>query len=231
MKRENDEKVAVSKEEAKKQLTEFIKTHVLKKTKVLSIIGIILFLCIISVFITSSFSLTSELESIEKTSLLNDLKERVFTILLILLAGWVPYFYIPAVAFVAYVFMLSGDVILAAETKGIIATLLLNILPLFIDILTISVITAIGIYMSSYTTKKYRYTQRTSFSFLDVKIHLYQITKKEEKYNEAVAKKQERIDKMKENNVKIDYSKIIKILPIVAAINLIACITEHLINN
>ena len=231
MKKENDEKVFVSKEEAKKQLAEFIKTHIFKKTRVLSIVGIILFLCVISVFISSSFSLSLELETIEKTSLVNDLKERAFIMLLILLAGWVPYFYIPAIAFCAYVFMLAGDVVFAMESKGMIVTLLLNILPVLIDVLTVSIITAIGIYMSSYTTKKYRYTQRTSFSFLDVKIQLYQMTKKQDKYEEAVAKKQERIDKMKENDVKIDYGKIVRIVPAVAVINLITCIIEHLINN
>jgi len=231
MKRETEKKAKKSKEENKKDLTTFIKTHVLKKTSILTIIGMLLFVLVISVFASASDDITDELQTIEKSSLINDIKERFVILLLILFAGWVPYFYIPAVAFGAYMFMLAGDVALAMETHGKFATLLLNILPTLIDILTVSIITAIGIYITSYTTKKYRYTQRTSFSFLDVKIQIYQMTKKQDKYEDAIAKKQERIDKMKENDVKTDYGNIIKIVPAVIAINIIACIIEHFINS
>jgi len=231
MKKENREKVNKSKVEKKKELAEFIKTHILKKTKVLAIIGIILFVLIILVFFDASQDISSELEIVEKTSLLNDIKERVIILLLILFAGWVPYFYIPAIAFGAYIFILSGDVAFAMEGHGSIVTLLINILPVLVDVVTVSIIAAIGIYMTSYTTKKYRYAQRTSFSFLDVKMQLYQMTKKQEKYDEMVAKKQEKIDKMKANDVKIDYANILKIVPVIMVVNIIACIIEHLINN
>ena len=231
MKKGNENKVKKSKEEKRKELGKFMKKHVLKKTKVLTLVGILLFVLIISVFLGASEDVSSELNIIEKTSLISDIKERVIILLLILLAGWVPYFYIPAIAFGAYVFMLAGDVALAMELHGKASMILLNILPVLLDILTVSVIAAIGIYMTSYTTKKYKYTQRTSFSFLDVKIHLYQMTKKQEKYEEALAKKQERIDKMKENDVKIDYANIVKIAPLILIVNVIACIIEHFINN
>ena len=231
MKKEAEKKVEKSKEEKKKALGRFIKTHIVKKTSILVIIGILLFVLVISVFASASEDITGELKTIQKSSLINDIKERVIVLLLILLAGWVPYFYIPAIAFGAYIFMLACDVALAMETQGSIATLLLNTLPVLVDVFTVSIITAIGIYMANYTTKKYRYTQRTSFSFLDVKIHLYEMTKKQDKYEEAVAKKQEQIDKMKQNDVKIDYSNIIKIAPIVITINMVACVIEYLINN
>lgn len=231
MKKETEKKVIKSKAEKKKEIGIFIKTHVIKKTNILTITGILLFVLVISAFMGASQDVSSELEIIQKTSLINDIKERAVILLLILLAGWVPYFYIPAIAFVAYIFMLAGDVTLAMETHGKVATLLLNILPALVDVFTVSIITAIGIYMASYTTKKYRYTQRTSFSFLDVKIHLYEMTKKQDKYESAVAKKQEKIDKMKENDVKIDYANTFRIVPIVMIVNIIACIIEHLINN
>jgi len=231
MKMREKHKTIKSKEEKKKDLINFINKHVLKRTSILTIIGILLFVLIISGFISSSEKLGLEIETIQKASLINDIKERVVILLLILFAGWVPYFYIPAIAFCAYVFMLAGDTALAMEVQGRISILLLNILPTLLDIFTASIITAIGIYMSNFTTKKYKYTQRTSFSFLDVKIHLYQITKKQDKYEEAMAKKQEKIDKMKENDVKIDYTSVLKIAPIIILVNVLACIISHLINN
>lgn len=231
MKRETKKKVVKSKEEKKKELGGFIKKHIFKKTKILAIIGIVMFLVIIYAFNSTSNNLESELEILEKTSLLSDIKQRIIILVLILLAGWVPYFYIPAIAFGAYIFMLAGDISFAMESHGRIFTLLLNILPVVVDILTVSIISAIGIYMSNYTTKKHRYNQRTSFSFLDVKINLYQMTKNQEKYEAAIAKKQEKIDKIKENDVNIDYPYIIKIAPVIMVINIIACAIEHLINN
>lgn len=221
----------VSKEAKRKELGGFIKTHILNKTKILSIIGILLFIIVVFIFNTSSINLSSELEVVEKVSLVSDIKERIIILLLILLAGWVAYFYIPAIAYVAYIFILAGDISLAMETKGMILTSLLSVLPLLIDIFTVSVITAIGMYMCSYSTKKRRYIQGTSFSFLDIKERFYEMTKKEDKYNEIVKKKQAKFDKMEENNVKIDYKNIIRIAPVVIAINILACIIEHLIIN
>lgn len=231
MKNKEEKDDIKTKEIKKKELTKFIKTHIFKKTKLLALIGILLFIIIISVFMRASDGANTGLEIIEKTSLLNDIKERFVILLLILVAGWVPYFYIPAIAYLAYIFMLGGDIAVAMELHGRLLTLLLNIIPLALDILTVSIIAAIGIYMSNYTTKKYRYSQRTSFSFLDVKMHLYQITKNQEKYEHAIIKKQEKIDKMKSNDVKIDYANIFKIAPTIIIINIVMCIIQHLINN
>lgn len=228
MKKVNNEKK--TNKEKNIELKKFVKKEILGKTKVLTIIGIVLFILIVLVFSLSDIDLTSEIEIVEKTSLLTDLKERIILLLLILLAGWVPYFYIPAIAYGAYIFMLSGDVILSMESNGMIVTLLLNILPVLLDIVTVSIISAIGIYMCNFTTKKYIYTQRTSFSFLDVKIQLYQIRKKQDKYEEAVAKKQEKMAKMEENDVKIDYASILKIAPAVIILNTFVCMIQYFIN-
>ncbi len=227
----NVNKKSSNNNEKKKELGLFIKNNILKKTNVLSIIGIVLFIFILCVFSMSELDLNYELDKVEKISFIETIKERIIILLLILLAGWVPYFYIPAIAFGAYVLMLAGDVALAMETKSVILTILFNILPVVIDVITVGVITAIGIYMCTCTTRKYRYTQRSSFSLLDVKIHLYQIAKKQDKYEEAIAKKQQRIEKLEQNNVKIDYTSILKIAPVVILVNILVCAIEYLINN
>lgn len=213
----------------KKELGKFLKEHVIKKIKVLSIIGVVLVILVIAVFLASDFKVTDEIAAFPKTSILSALKERLFILLLILLAGWVPYFYIPAIAYIAYIFMLSGDLLFKMELHGKILTLVLNILPLIIDIFTVSIITAIGIYMCNYTTKKYRFTQSMSFSFLDVKLHLYEITKKQDKYDEVLTRKEKKIADMQKNDVKIDYRMILKIAPIIVVINLIVCLIQNII--
>ena len=148
-----------------------------------------------------------------------------------ILSGWVAYFYIPAIAYIAYIFILAGDISLAMETKGIISIGFLSILPALIDIFTTSIIVAIGIYMCNYSTKKRRYIQSTSFSFLDIKERFYEMTKKQDKYDEVVQKKQEKFEKMETNNVNIDYKNIIKIVPVIMAVNIIVFIIEHFIIN
>lgn len=214
-----------------KDLKEFVKTNVMKKTKVLFVIGILLTIVIVGTFCYSESSFTNELtQVVEKTSILSSLKERIMVIALILLAGWVPYFYIPAIAYVAYVFMLSGDLFMQIYAKGKGVVLMLNFIPALLDIATISVIAALGIYMCKFTTKKYRYAQRTSFSWIDVKMQLYKMRKKEEKYEETVNKKEEKLKKMEENNVKIDYKNLAKVALPVAIINLVVCILQVCIN-
>lgn len=225
-----EEKV-VSKETKRKELGQFIKTHVLKKTKILTIIGILLFIVITYLFAMSDVEFSDEIEIVQKASLIGDVKDRIIILILILLAGWVAYFYIPVVAYVAYIIMLAGNISLVMDTKGLIFTSVISIIPVLLDIFTTSIITAIGIYMCNYSTKKRRYIQSTSFSFLDIKERFYEMTKKQEKYEEIVQKKQEKYEKMEENNVNIDYKNIIKIAPAIVAINIIVCIIEHFIIN
>ena len=214
----------------KKEIVVFLKEHIISKTKILSIIGIITTILVICLFTASDMSMVDEIDSFAKTSIVATLKERIIILLLILLAGWVPYFYIPAIAYMAYIFMLSGDVLVNMELNGVLLTLIINCIPTLIDVFTVSVIGAIGIYMCNYTTKKYRYTQRTSFSFLDVKIQFYEMAKKQDKYEEAIALKEKKAEEMKKNDVKIDYVSILKIAPVVIMINLLISVVQYFIN-
>lgn len=216
--------------EWKNEIGLFLKEHVIKKAKVLFIIGIVITIIMIALFEISNINILDENIDIPKASLLSMLKERLILLILILLAGWVPYFYIPAIAYVAYVFILSGDMLINMELNGAILTLVINSIPILIDLFTVSVISAIGIYMSNYSTKKYKYTQRTSFSFLDIKIQFYQMTKNQDKYEKALAKKEKKMADMQKNDVKIDYKTILKIAPIMIGINLLVYMIQYFIN-
>ena len=212
------------KDKVSEKLYIFVTEHILKKVEILIVVGILLSSLIISSIYSSNIELYEK--SLGSTLLWPMLKERFVMLLLILVSGFVPYFYIPAISFVTYIFMLSGDIVVKMQIGTVITTLLLSIIPVLIDIFTVSVIAAIGIYMCNYSGKKYRYATRTSFSFLDIKLRFYEITKKEDKYNELLSKKEKQIEKMKKNDVKIDYKQIIKIAPIAIVINLLISIVE-----
>ena len=213
-----------------RDLIQFIKEHVSKNTFIYAIIGILLTIAIIYTFKMSGIKLSEYDVKFEKASLIATLKDRIIVLFLILLAGFVPYFYIQAIAYIAYILMLAGDVTYSAETNGTFYAILVNILPCLIDIFTVSIIVAIAIYMCKYMTKKYRYTQRITFSFLDIKIQFYEMTKNEDKYNKAVEKKLKKEEKMKQNDVNIDYINILKIAPVIALLNLIVCTIQYYIN-
>ena len=227
---DNNQKKQINKLNNKNEMGMFIKEHILKKFMILAIAGIIGVILIISTLYLSTTNIGKGDEIAKASSLFYVVKEKAIILLLILFAGWVPYFYIPAVSYIAYIFMLSGDIVLNMQENGALLALFTNTLPAVIDIITTSVIVAIGIYMCNYSSKKYKYAQRKSFSFLDVKIQFYEMTKNEEKYNQLVEKKEKRIEDMKKNDVKIDYKQIIKIVPIMIAINLLMTIIEYYIN-
>ena len=213
-----------------KDLKDFLKSHVLKGFKILSVIGIILMTVILVAFSSVDSETIKEMGiGASNISLIAALKDRCIVLLLILLAGWVPYFYIPAISYVAYIFMLSGDFFAIMCEKGKLVSLLLGTLPMVIDVLSVSVVAVIGIYMCKYTGKKYKYAQRTSFSWLDIKIQFYEMTKQTEKYEAALKKKQEKAEKMKENDVKIDYKNIAKVAGVMCVINIVMCIIEFYI--
>ncbi len=212
------------------KVRKFIKENVLKSTIILAIIGIIATVLITLIFSFSDVNLLQEGQTVDKLSFLSTLKERAIILALILVAGWVPYFYISAIAYFAYIFMLSGDLLLNMELNGTIFTILVNVFPILIDIGTVAIIAAIGIYMCRFTSKKYKYAQRTSFSFLDVKIQFYEMTKKQEEYDKAVEKKKKKIEDMKKNDVKIDYLNVFKIASVIVVLNLLICSIQYVIN-
>lgn len=226
----NKKEVNKNEKRNKKELGIFLKTHVIPKTKILFIIGVIIAILTAVLFSVFDVSLVNENETIEKAGILSVLKDRVLKLILILVAGWVPYCYIPAIVYVAYVFILSGDLIFNMQINNGLITLLINVIPSLIDIFIASIITAVGLYISNYSTRKYKYNQKRSFSFQDVKIQLYQMTKKQDKYEEEVAKKGKKLEGLEKNNVNIDYKMIFKIAPILIGINLLICVLQYIIN-
>ena len=93
-----------------KELKDFLKSHVLKGFKNIAIIGIVLMSVILVAFSSVDSETIKEMRiGASNISLIAALKDRCIVLLLILLAGWVPYFYIPAISYVAYIFLLSGD--------------------------------------------------------------------------------------------------------------------------
>lgn len=220
------------KEIKKKRLfnSKFIKENISKKNKVLFIIGLIIFIVAIIIISSSDIKLFKISEKEQIVSYKEVINQKAIILSLILLAGLVPYFYIPIIIYIPYILMLIGDIIYYAEVNGKFKSITLNFIPSIIDIFVTSVIVALGTHLCSTTTKKYKYAQRSSFSMLDIKQQFYEIRKNEEKVKQISEQKAIKEEKMKKNDVKINYIEVIKIGAIAIVINILMATIIHIIN-
>ncbi|MDD2628422.1 MAG: hypothetical protein PHR25_03215 [Clostridia bacterium] len=220
------------KEIKKKRLfnSKFIKENISKKTKVLFIIGLIIFIIAMIVISSSDIKLFKISEKEQIVSYKEVINQKAIILSLILLAGLVPYFYIPIIIYIPYILMLIGDIIYYVEINGKFKAIAFNFFFYIIDIFVTSVIVALGTHLCSTTTKKYKYAQRSSFSMLDIKQQFYEIKKNEQKVNEILEKKAKKEAKMKENDIKINYIEIVKIAVVAVIMNILMTTIIYIIN-
>ncbi len=210
--------------------SKFIKENISKKTKVIFLIGLIVFIIATIILLSSDVKSIDISETQQMGSYKEVIKQRSLILALLLLAGLVPYFYIPIITYIPYVLIIVGDMIYYAEVNGKFKSIALNFIPSIIDIFVTSVIVALGTYLCNATSKKYKYAQRTSFSMLDIKQQFYEIRKNEEKVKQILEKKAIKEEKMKKNDVKINYMEVVKIGAIAIVINILMATIIHIIN-
>lgn len=187
----------------------FFNQEVKKKTVILFVIAIILYI----VLTISFMNVVAEMKEVENITTMSNsfwgiFKSKMILMVLVALSGLVPYFYIPVIAFLGYVATIASDVAAIGIDKGNFSAIVLTVVPVIFDLVVISIMSAIGIYMCKMFTKKFKYSQRTSFGFSDVKIQIYEIRGQKEKADKLREEKQKKIDKMETNNVKINYTQI-----------------------
>lgn len=201
-----------------------------KKTLVLIIISVVIYLSSMIFFM----NIANNMENIQDLSMVSGsfyelLKQKVILILLVILAGLVPYFHISVIAYIGYVMTIASDVATYGVEKGNFTAILANIIPVVLDITVISFITAVGIYMCKMFTKKFRYSQRSSFGFSDVRLQIYEMRKQTEKGEKLKKEKEEKVKRMEKNNVKVNYIQIMYYIILAVVIESIVVFIQTII--
>ena len=126
-------------------------------------------------------------------------------VLLDIIAGVVPFCYMPFLGMLAYMYSETQDLAYCIIQNGWFLGMLRAALPLMLGIICISYTTSLGIYICKVSTAKYRLSRSTNMNWTNFRLRVYQILKNEEKYNALSAKQEKHQEKLKEKPQKYNW--------------------------
>lgn len=190
------------------EFSKFYKEHLKIKHIVILIIMIILYVLFLNSRITSLKVLSAD--EISKvlsysTGFFNSLlRDDIVLVFMIIFAGISPFLYISIIGMIAS-YNVALSVSLAYMAKNSIFTLILGSVGGVIQIIGYSLAIAVGIYYCGLSSKRFRYSQSSSFGFLDVKRAVYNLRKKEKEVEKIDKQKMQKELKHEKLNVKVPY--------------------------
>lgn len=168
-------------------------------------------------------------EIITKVSFFNIYSINVQIVFFIVLAGIVPYIYVPVVGVFAGIILEISKFATLIVDKGYVIATVMYLVPMLLNICIISLAVALGIYMSKTVTAKYRLTNVKSMNLTKFRIDLYDMLKKEDKKEVLEKKREQKIAALEKKNRKLDYFNIISITVILFVLQIIASLFEFII--
>lgn len=228
MKNERNKK-KFKKKEYINEIIEFFNKRLKKKTLILMFIMIIFSALFIMTIIKMNLRLNNEgIHLDSKITLLSFFMNKTIILLMTMFAGTVPFIYLPVMAGFFYMYQTLIDSSYIVLNRGFFLGSILICIPLLIDIISISLTVAIGIYLCKTNTNKYIISQQRNMNFNKLMLNLHQITKNKEKEKKIQNKIDDKEKKIQNLEVKTNYKQIINITTIVIIFQMISSIIEYI---
>lgn len=212
-----------------KSIYDFYKINLKKTFLILCMVNIIIIVLGIP-SVVQILKISAETEKIvTSANFFNIYSINIQMVFFIVLAGIVPYIYIPIVgAFAGSLTEISKIATLILD-KGYLMATIIYLLPMLLNICIISIAVALGIYVCKTITAKYKLTDAKSMGFTKFRIDLYDTLKKKDKKEELEKKREQKIAELEKKNRKLDYFNIIGITLILFVLQIIASLFELVI--
>lgn len=219
------------KTEKKFEYSNFMKKKIIPKFCICAVISIL----VVLVFTISAVNNVKTLEcseiycSSEEITISENFVSRAEMLLLTLVASVVPYFYMPYLGLVLYMY---NEVITLAHVinvNGYLFGILKYILPLLLNICSIAVITGVAVYIAKIVTNKTRMNRNNSMNFTSFRMKIYQMLKKQDKYDALYKKQQERIEKIQKNTEKIEWKGVAITVGVAFVIQFIGVVLQNIL--
>ncbi len=210
-----EKKVSLSKNYPKfiGEFLEFYKENLRKKHIIVYVISLVIFFVFLAMFI-STIDVKTPLETVIENTQKADtnvfstiIKQTIPSVFLVIFAGITPFIYLPVIGF-CYPYILASDIaesfLMTTHTSNIICMTLGGIIQIF----AISLAMVAGFYYCGFSTKRFRYSQRSSFGIYNVKRQLYEIKKDDKKITKLDEEKRKKDEKIEALNVSVPYKKL-----------------------
>jgi len=185
----------------------FFKGKILPKFLVCVVIAIIITLVftISSVNQVKSLGCTEMYCSSEEITISQNYLSRAEMLLLTLVASVVPYFYMPYLGLVLYMYNEVVTLAHVINISGYLFGIVKYLLPLIFNICSIAILTGVAVYLVKIVTDKTRMNRNSSMNFTSFRLKIYEMLKRQDKYDALNKKQQERIKKIQKNTEKIQW--------------------------
>lgn len=210
-----------------KDTVNFFNENLKKKTVVMFII-LTLISIVFVVPITNELKAIGETTSTLDVSLWNFIRDKILILLMTLIAGVVPHMYIAIIAGIGYVYQALIEYAYIILDKGVWLGIVILIIPFILNLVCISIITALGMYLCKINTNKFVLGQQRNMNFNRFRLELARATQNTEKEKQIQKKIDEKEEKLKCKDTKIKYKEVLTIFGIVCILQLISSLIEGL---
>lgn len=207
-----------------KEFMDFFKSNIFTTFCVFFAIAIIITLIFTGSFVKLYEQSLSDTKEVISTKILfgENLLEKLKMLGITLLAAVVPYVYLPWLGFLGYMYNEVLTVAKILSVYGMIKGGVIYLIIYLLNILTLCLITSLGIYFAKILTIKFRLSRVNSFTFAHYKLKLYEAMSNEKKCKEMEEKISKREEKLKNKLKKIDIKNSIVLVLIAAVIQIIS---------
>lgn len=156
-------------------------------------------------------------------------KDKVLLTLITLIAGVVPYLYIPVISGIGYMYQIIVEFSHILVQNGYFIGTIELLIPYVLNVISISIITSLGIYLCKINTHKYILVQQRNMNWNTFKLELYKITGKKEKQDLVEKKIKEKEEKRASIDRKIDYKQVLNASVLCLILQLISSLIEYIV--
>ncbi len=207
----------------------FIDKNIWNTMKILIVIAVLLTAISIKPLIDYTSLLECEGSCFDNATIWTDYVANIKLLLFTLVAGVVPYVYIPVVGFIAHILQEMLDVAVIIKEAGILGAFVSGIIPLTLSSVAICLVTSTAIYICKSMTISYRITNIKNMNFMNFKIRLYETLQNEEKVQALVKKKEEKLNKLQAKKEKLNYLQILNVIIVAGILEFIAVAIQHIL--
>lgn len=207
----------------------FLDKRVIKVTGILVVVAIIL----IALSLKSAVGVVRAEECAgacrDGVTFISELWSKIQILFVTTLAGIVPYIYAPVVGFIGTLWSEAVNMAYVIKGYGYGLGIIMQILPLLLNILTISITTALGIYICNSITVGYKVSNLNNMNLMNFRIKVYEMLQKEEKANELKAKKEKKIKKLTDKKEKVKWLQVLNTFALVCVIQFVSVLIQEII--
>ena len=207
----------------------FLDKNIIKTTCILFVIAILLFAISLKGFVVNANSTDCVSGCIDSIKMLPTFWSKLQVVLVTVVAGLVPYIYAPVVGFLGQTLVEVNELAYVIKDTGYFVGLIKAIVPMILNYITISLATALGMYICRAVTVGYKISNIKNMNITNFRIKVYEILQKEDKVKELTEKRDKKIKKLEDSKNKVNYLQVLNTTLLICIIQFVSALIQAIL--